>query len=71
MMLIGVSESRFAHFAVDNNFEILHPPGCEASVLSVEDMVASSINPEELRTPAMHMQVGVIWVHFCVFLDLR
>lgn len=27
MMLIGVPESSFAHFAVNNNFEILHPPG--------------------------------------------
>lgn len=70
-MLLGVPESSSAHFAVDNNFEILHPPGYEAFVLSIEDMVASSINPEELRTPSMHMQVGVIWVHFCVFLDLR
>lgn len=71
MMLNGVPESSSAHFAVDNNFRNFHPPGHEAFVLSIEDTVASSINPEELRNPSMHMQVGVIWVHFCVFLDLR
>ena len=71
MMLIAVPESISAHFAVDNNFQNPHPSGREAFVLSIEDTVASSINPKELRIPSMHMQVGVICVHFCIFLDLR
>jgi hypothetical protein len=48
MMLIGVPESSFAIFAVNNNFEILHAPDREAFVLSIEYTVASSKNPEEL-----------------------
>ena len=70
MVLIGVPVSSPAHFAVDNNFQNLHPPGREAFILSIEDTVVSSINPKELRIPSMHMQVGVICVHFCIFLDL-
>ena len=53
MMLIAVPESISAHFAVDNNFQNPHPSGREAFVLSIEDTVASSINPKELRIPSI------------------